>query len=104
MAIITILLKMKFPQWLYLHNANGKTPIDLCVEARAISLFESLLFDTEKAEYLLDYKRDQSTTDEDEEDAEEETEEKDQIEEAMNETKLILNEALYHKLISHYNH
>eukprot|EP01083_Nonionella_stella_P281816 959075_1 len=48
MAIITILLKMKFPQWLYLHNANGKTPIDLCVEARAISLFESLLFDTEK--------------------------------------------------------
>eukprot|EP01083_Nonionella_stella_P142207 439554_1 len=101
--IITI-LKMECPEWLYLRNANGKTPIDLCVEARAISLFESLLFDTEKDKYLLDYKRDQSTTNEDEEDAEEETEEKEDIEEAMNETKLILNEELYHKLISHYNH
>eukprot|EP01083_Nonionella_stella_P100390 283118_1 len=53
------ILKLECPQWLYLHNANGKsrkTPIDLCIDARyaQCNYLKHSYFNTKTEKYLVE--------------------------------------------------
>eukprot|EP01083_Nonionella_stella_P295544 1004441_1 len=90
------ILKLECPQWLYLRNADGKTPIDLCIDARHVRLFETLLFDTKDEKYLLDSKRQTQV---------EGMKKRIPIPDAdIGALRLTLNASLYHKLVSRCNH